>query len=285
MILIADSGSTKTDWCLINDESYRKDISTKGMNPYQQSEEQLANEVDTALISQLPTTTIEKVYFYGAGCIYDKILLMKRVLRNKINITKHCEVNSDMLGVARALCGHEAGIACILGTGSNSCFYDGSEITRNVSALGFILGDEGSGAVLGKLFLGDLYKNQFDDAIKEEFEQTYHLDAGKVIDHVYRQPYPNRFLASFAPFIHQHLGNGKVYELVLSTFTAFIRRNVMQYEYQQYPVHFCGSIAWNFREILAEAASAHNITLGQVTKSPLEGLIRYHTVEEQSNVN
>ena len=216
MILIADSGSTKTDWCLIDDEGHRKDISTKGMNPYQQSEEQLTNEVATALVPQLPTTTIENVYFYGAGCIYDKIPLMERVLRSKINILGRCEVNSDMLGVARALCGHESGIACILGTGSNTCFYDGTEITKNVPSLGFILGDEGSGSVLGKLFVNYLYKGLLGEIIKQKFEHSFDLDTGKVIERVYRQPYPNRFLASFAPFIYEHRHDERVYQLIFA---------------------------------------------------------------------
>lgn len=276
MILIADSGSTKTDWCLIDDEGHRKDISTKGMNPYQQSEEQLTNEVATALVPQLPTTTIENVYFYGAGCIYDKIPLMERVLRSKINILGRCEVNSDMLGVARALCGHESGIACILGTGSNTCFYDGTEITKNVPSLGFILGDEGSGSVLGKLFVNYLYKGLLGEIIKQKFEHSFDLDTGKVIERVYRQPYPNRFLASFAPFIYEHRHDERVYQLIFANFDALFKHCLMQYDYQYYPIHFCGSIAWFFREILEKVAVSHQFTIGTIERSPLEGLVRYH---------
>lgn len=276
MILIADSGSTKTDWCLIDDEGYRTNISTKGMNPYQQNEEQLANEVATSLVPQLPTTTIDGVYFYGAGCIYDKIPLMERVLRSKINITGHCEVNSDMLGVARALCGHEAGIACILGTGSNTCFYDGEKITKNVSSLGFILGDEGSGSALGKLFVNSLYKGLLGEEIKEEFEHTFNLDTGKVIESVYRQPYPNRFLASFAPFIYQHRHNEKVYQHIFANFDALFKHCLVQYDYQHYSIHFCGSIAWFFREILENVAVFHQFTIGTIERAPLDGLVKYH---------
>lgn len=276
MILIADSGSTKTDWCLLDRKGQRKNISTKGMNPYQQNEEELNNEVATALIPQLPTTELDEVYFYGAGCIYDKVALMQRVLNNHLHISKTCEVNTDMLAVARGLCGREPGIACILGTGSNSCFYDGKAITKNVSALGYILGDEGSGAVLGKLFLGDLYKNQLGEAIKREFEETFQLNVSQVIDRVYRKPTPNRFLASFAPFIHQHLNNEKIYNMVLSSFSAFICRNLLQYDSQNYPAHFCGSVAWHFQEVLQKAASIHAVRIGNIMKSPLEGLVKYH---------
>ena len=277
MILIADSGSTKTDWCLLGKDGYRKDIATKGMNPYQQSEEELNAEVASALVPQLPDGEIDEVYFYGAGCIYDKIPLMQRVLQSQLPIKGHCEVNSDMLAVARGLCQHEAGIACILGTGSNSCFYDGQAITQNVTSLGFILGDEGSGGVLGKLFISDLFKNQLGEALKQEFQQHYGLDVGQVIDKVYRKPYPNRFLASFAPFIKEHLDNPQLHQLVINNFLSFFRRNVMQYDYLDHPVHLCGSIAWHFKPQLLEAAQQTGITIGSIEKSPLEGLIGYHT--------
>ena len=276
MILIADSGSTKTDWCLLGKDGYRKDIATKGMNPYQQSEEELCNEVVTALVPQLPEGELDAVYFYGAGCIYDKVPLMQRVLHGQLQIANHCEVNSDMLAVARGLCKHEAGIACILGTGSNSCFYNGQEITQNVSSLGFILGDEGSGSVMGKLFISDLFKNQLGEELKQEFQQQTGFDAGQIIENVYRKPYPNRFLASFAPFIKQHLDNPKVHLLVINNFLAFFRRNVMQYDYLNHSVHLCGSIAWHFKDTLQEAAEQIGIRIGSIEKSPLESLIAYH---------
>ena len=278
MILIADSGSTKTDWCLIDDEGHRKDISTKGMNPYQQSEEQLTNEVATALVPQLPTTTIENVYFYGAGCIYDKIPLMERVLRSKINILGRCEVNSDMLGVARALCGHESGIACILGTGSNTCFYDGTEITKNVPSLGFILGDEGSGSVLGKLFVNYLYKGLLGEIIKQKFEHSFDLDTGKVIERVYRQPMANRFLASLSEFITNHLDDSEVRGVVVQNFIDFLRYHISPYCRQDLPVSFVGSVAWYYKDELHEAAERLGYKLGTVLKTPLAGLIRYHQI-------
>lgn len=160
-----------------------------------------------------------------------------------------------MLAAARGLCGHEAGIACILGTGSNSCFYNGEEIVNNISPLGFILGDEGSGAVLGKLLVGDILKNQLPPAIKEAFLKQFDLTAPEIIDRVYRQPFPNRFLASLSPFIAQHLEEPGIRQLVLDSFIAFFRRNVMQYDYTQYPVHFIGSVAHCYREILQEACT------------------------------
>lgn len=276
MILIADSGSTKTDWCLLGERRYRKDIATKGLNPFQLTGEELGYELATALIPQLPVVELEEVYFYGAGCIYDKVAVMQRVLHSQLRIVKHCEVNTDMLAVARGLCGHAPGIACIIGTGSNSCFYNGEEITKNVSSLGYILGDEGSGAVLGRLFISDLFKNQLGEELKQEFQEKYCMDVSKVIDKVYREPLPNRFLASFAPFILEHIGEPKVRQLVLDNFEAFFKRNVMQYDYRNYPVQICGSVGWFFRDVLHEAAEGLGIHIGQIEKSPMEGLVKFH---------
>ena len=182
-----------------------------------------------------------------------------------------------MLGAARGLCGHEKGIVCILGTGSNSCFYDGEEIVSNVSPLGFILGDEGSGAVLGKLLVGDILKNQLPAQLKEEFLKQFDLTAPEIIDRVYRQPYPNRFLASLSPFLAQHLVEPGIRTIVLNSFIAFIRRNVMQYDYTQYPVRFIGSVAYCYKEILQEAAKETGLGIGKILQSPMEGLIEYHT--------
>jgi len=174
------------------------------------------------------------------------------------------------------LCGHHAGIACILGTGSNSCYYDGAKIVANVSPLGFILGDEGSGAVLGKLLVGSLLKNQLAPGLKEEFLTTYALTPADIIDRVYRRPLPNRFLASLSPFLAAHLDDPGIHRLVLDSFRDFLRRNVMQYDWQAYNVHFCGSIAYHYQTILAEAAATYSIHLGQVVQSPIKGLVRYH---------
>lgn len=181
-----------------------------------------------------------------------------------------------MLAAARSLCGHEPGIACILGTGSNSCFYDGQDIINNVSPLGFILGDEGSGAVLGKLLIGDILKNQLSAALKEEFLKQLGLTAPEIIDRVYRQPFPNRFLASLSPFLAQHIEEPAIHALVLGSFKAFLQRNVMQYDYKTYPAHFIGSVAHCYESLLQEASQASGVQIGRIFKSPMEGLIQYH---------
>lgn len=276
MILIADSGSTKTDWCVVGQGQLVRQIVTKGMNPFFQSEEEIENEIATALIPHLKTNVLDAVYFYGAGCVPDKVPMMYNALSTHLNTKNGIEVNTDMLAVARGLCGHKPGIACIMGTGSNSCYYDGKNIVTNVSPLGFILGDEGSGAVLGKLLVGDILKNQMTPGLKEKFLEQFNLTPAEIIDRVYRKPFPNRFLASFSPFLVQHLDEPVIRELVLNSFKKFLKRNVMQYDYQHAPVHFIGSVAFYYRELLSEACKIMGVHLGTIIQSPMEGLIKFH---------
>ena len=278
MILIADSGSTKTDWCVVEKGELVQQIFTKGTNPFFQSEEEISNEIATALLPELKTNEFEAVYFYGAGCGFpDKIAVVHRALTKHLNVAGDVEVATDMLAAARGLCGREAGIACIMGTGSNSCYYDGESIVANVSPLGFILGDEGSGACLGKLMVGDLLKNQMTPELKEKFLAQFNLTPADIIDRVYRKPFPNRFLASLSPFLAQNISEPCVHDLVLNSFKAFFKRNIMQYEnYQNLKVNLIGSVAYYYKEVLAEAAEAMGVQLGTIIQSPMEGLIKYH---------
>ena len=279
MILIADSGSTKTDWCVVENGQPIQQISTKGINPFFQSEEEISNEIATSLLPQLKTNALDAVYFYGAGCGFpDKIAMVHRAITKHLQIKREVEVNTDMLAVAHGLCQHEAGIACIMGTSSNSCYYDGKQIVSNVSPLGFILGDEGSGAVLGKLLVGDILKNQMTPELKEKFLKQFSLTPADIIDRVYRKPFPNRFLASLSPFLAQNIDEPCIHALVLGSFKSFLKRNVMQYEnFRNSKVHFIGSVAFYYKTILAEAAQEMNIQLGTIIKSPMEGLIKYHS--------
>ena len=279
MILIADSGSTKVDWSVVDNGKLVKRAFTKGINPFFQSEEEISNEIETTLLPQLDTREYEGIYYFGAGCAFDKIEIVKNaILRNlKAN---NIEVGSDMVAAARGLCGHEPGIACILGTGSNSCCYDGKNIVDNVSPLGFILGDEGSGAVLGKLFVSDLLKNQLTPGLKEKFLEQYNLTVGDIIDRVYRKPFPNRFLATFSPFISENLSDPAVHALVLNSFKSFLKRNVMQYDFEGKPVGFVGSVAFHYREVLEEAVIAMGLKMGKIVQSPMEGLIEYYRVQK-----
>ena len=276
-ILLADSGSTKTDWCMVRNGQVIHQIKTGGTNPFFQTQEEIADEIRSSLIGQLPTPEIDDVYFYGAGCTPEKQPVLKGALRCHLKINGHCEVASDMLAAARSLCGHRPGIACILGTGSNSCAYDGDRIVNNVSPLGFILGDEGSGAVLGKLLLGDVMKRQLPTSVIDRFNERYHLSNAEIIEHVYRQKLPNRFLASFVPFLSDNLDEPAIHRLVLTAFRSFLHRNVKQYDgWDTLPVGFVGSIAFYFRQILSEALEAESMTLGRIIQTPMEGLVSFH---------
>ena len=246
------------------------------MNPFFQTEEEMKTELTVTLLPQLPSKELEAVYFYGAGCTPEKIPQVHNAISTTLPIKGEIEVSSDMVGAARGLCGRKPGIACILGTGSNSCYYDGEKITANVSPLGFILGDEGSGAVLGKLMVGALLKNQMTPGLKEKFLEQFKLTPPEIIDRVYRKPFPNRFLASLSPFLSQNIEDATVHALVLESFKAFLQRNVKQYDYQHCEVHLIGSVAYYYRNILAEAAEATGVTLGNIQHSPMPGLVEYH---------
>lgn len=277
MILIADSGSTKTDWTAVEHGEVVCRTQTKGMNPFFQTEKEMTQELQQVLLPKLPAGNVDNVYFYGAGCTPEKCPVVAETLRKALNVTGYAEVYSDMLGAARGLCGHEYGIVCIMGTGSNSCLYNGEKFIANVSPLGFILGDEGSGAVLGKLLVGDLLKNQLGEELKEKFLKKFELTPADIIDRVYRKPFPNRFLASLSPFIAENIQNPGIRSLVKGSFLAFLRRNVMQYEnYQMQKVNFIGSIAYYYKDILTEAVQECGLHMGKIMKAPMEGLIEYH---------
>ena len=275
MILIADSGSTKTDWCVVeNGESILR-FKTRVTNPFFQTEEEIGKEIEAGLLPSLKGFEPSAIYFYGAGCAFpEKNDMIRRAVNRYLSVP--VEVGSDLLAAARALCGDQPGIACIMGTGSNSCYYDGREIVKNVSPLGFILGDEGSGAVLGKLLIGDVLKDQLPPALKDQFLTQYELTPALIMDKVYRQPFPNRFLAGFSPFIREHLDEPAIWELVTRSFLAFFTRNVKQYDYFEQPVHLVGSVAWYYQDVLKEIAFDLGIRLGTIARSPMEGLIAYH---------
>lgn len=280
MKLIADCGSTKIDWCLLNaDGTAARRFITTGINAVMLTEEEIRERLQAEVTPQLAGAGVREVFFYGAGCLGDEICSnVRRAIQAVIPTASRVEVDTDLLAAARALCGREPGIACIMGTGSNSCYYDGKEIRANVSPLGFILGDEGSGAVLGKFFLGDVLKNQLPKALADEFLAEYDLDRMKVIRRVYKEPAANRFLASVTPFMSKHIDEPRIHRLVLESFTAFFSRNVCQYEgCHTLPVHFIGSIAHYFADVLRQAASRCDCTVGTIIKSPMEGLIKYHT--------
>lgn len=282
MILIADSGSTKTEWCLAESGAAVRTIRTAGTNPYFQTPAQIREVIGDILYPAIHAFPVEAVFFYGAGCAFpEKNRILEAILADYFPVP--VTVDSDLTGAARALCGRHAGIACILGTGSNSCLYDGKVITEHIPPLGFILGDEGSGAVLGRRLAADCMKGQLPAALCEKFKRQYALTPALLLEKVYKQPFPNRFLASLTPFLLENIGQPAIYSLVYDSFRAFFLRHVMAYtEYHRYPVHLTGSIAYYFREILQKVADELGITLGKIAQEPMSGLLTYHAGLPQS---
>ncbi len=277
MKLIADSGSTKTHWRLIKENLEAQEIFSKGINPFYQTTSEISLELSSDLLSHIAEPEkIEEIYFYGAGCSFpEKKMTVNDALKSFFS-SPIIEVESDLLGAARSLFQHEKGIACILGTGSNSCYYNGEEIEQNVSPLGFILGDEGSGAVLGKLLVADCLKNQIPENLKDAFFKKYNFSPAEILENVYRKPFPNRFLAQFTPFLAEHIEEPYIFNLVYDAFDSFICRNVLQYPLDDLKVGFIGSVAWYFKDTLEIVCSERNILMAGITKSPMEGLAHFH---------
>ncbi|MBR1448418.1 MAG: ATPase [Prevotella sp.] len=298
MILIADSGGTKTDWTLLfSPYPTRWDVvstfQTQGINPIHQTPDvirqilgqemmqQLSSFSRAAMINagalELPSLSQVEVFFYGSGCTPVQAPVMKQLLSQFFQAEK-ISVKSDLMAAARALCQHEPGIACILGTGANSCLYDGNDIVQNTPALGYILGDEGSGAVLGRLFMNAIFKNPAFADVREAYLAETKLTQADIINRVYREPLANRFLASTSLYIYEHLDNPLLRDLVVENFRQFFRVNIVPYQHQDLPVHFVGSMAYQYQELLSLAAGQEGFHIGQVIKSPMEGLIKYHSV-------
>ncbi|MEN6619221.1 MAG: ATPase [Rikenellaceae bacterium] len=274
MLLIADSGSTKVDWRAIHSDGSVQEVTTAGINPYFQTEEQIIYELQQHLLPDI-SASVNEIHFYGAGVSPDKVIVLQNCFRKVFPKTR-ASAYTDLLAAARALCGHKPGIAGILGTGANSCFYDGKEIVDNVPACGFILGDEGSGAVLGKKFISDYLKRQLPPEISTLFTQKYGLNYNSIVERVYRQPFPNRFLANFSVFLYENRTNPYIYKLLKSSFEEFFTRNILQYNYRKYPVNLVGSVAYHYSDIIKEVALQYGIKIGIVLKSPIDGLVEYH---------
>ena len=279
MRIIADSGSTKTDWCLVNGGKVTLQVTTQGINPYYQTDGQIATFLRDELLrvmGEQQTERVSAVHFFGAGVRPEMRQRMKKLLTALFPVAA-VEVESDLLGAARALFGREEGLACILGTGSNSGYYDGQTIIANTPPLGFILGDEGSGAVLGKLFLGSLCKGLMPKGLLEEYLAETQQEVADIIQAVYRQPLPNRYLAQASRFIHSHLYVKEVRQVVVDNFRAFFQRNILQYGRNDLSVRAIGSVAWYYQDIFREAAQMEGFHVDKVEKSPMDGLVRYQS--------
>jgi len=275
--LIADSGSTKVDWRVVYPDGTVEKINTSGINPVFLSQEEICN-----ILNQLRTDfegEVSHIYFYAAGVTGIPMEKYMQECFLQVFPQAVCASYSDIVAAARALCGNQPGIACILGTGSNSCFYDGKQILADkVPAGGFILGDEGGGAVLGRKFLSDFIKRQLPVEIDRAFKAKFpDVDMNLIIQKVYREPIPGRFLASFSPFLHEYSHNPHINKLLHSSFAEFFSRNIAQYDYRHYPVNIVGSIAYYYQDIIGEEAQKQGMTIGKILQTPIEGLLAYHT--------
>ena len=277
MKLIAESGSTRTEWALVEDNHLVQRVFTEGLNPFFQTRREISRSVRLGLPESFFKKKLDQVYYYGAGCSsYEKknILGASLVAQFKTPI----QVESDLLAAARGLFKCEAGIACILGTGSNSCFYDGKIIVKNVKAAGYILGDEGSGAVLGKLFLADLLKGLAPKELANEFHEKFRISVNDVMESVYNLPFPNRFLGTIAYFLGDYMDNEYVYNLLTNNLRSFFNRNVCQYDYINYPIRFVGSLAYAYPDILQEVAQEFGGEIDVIEETPMNGLIEFHSM-------
>ncbi|MBS1556241.1 MAG: N-acetylglucosamine kinase [Bacteroidetes bacterium] len=276
MIIIADSGGSKIDWRLLLKNGEVKQAHTAGFNPYYQPLGHLQTVIRDSLVP-LTAEAVTKIFYYGTGVSSEKNQNLIQSAFAEHYPNAKIEIGWDLLAAARALCGHERGIACILGTGSNSCLYDGEQIIDNVANLGWILADEGSGTNLGKQIIFDYFRGNMPEKLAAQFKARFPWSREEVLEKVYQQEKPGAFLASFAKFIFQHLKEPYCYQLVYKSFDEFYTNNVMKYaNYQQTKVHFTGSIAFYFSDVLRQVANDKGITVKNILEGPIAGLTLYH---------
>jgi Predicted N-acetylglucosamine kinase len=274
--LIADSGATKTEWCLLEGNK-KKIFITQGMSPYFISAEQMQSILINELQPQVKKINIDEIYYYGTGCANPgNVKVVKKVFKD-IFPQAAIEVTHDLMAAAKALCGDEKGISCILGTGSNSCYYNGKRIVKNSPGLGYILGDEGSGAYLGKKVIQYYLYDTFDEDLRSRFDAKFVTNSTEILNAVYKGPLPNRYMASFAIFLAENRGHYMIENIIEDGLNDFFFNHVYKYkESWTLPVHFVGSIAYGFKDVLAEMCKSYQLELGKVMKNPMQGLIEYH---------
>ncbi len=278
--LIIESGATKGDWRLVDAEGQEKGrLVTEGTNVSTMPMARIG-EIIIAACHKIKGEfgDVPEIFLYTAGVLTDKICEELRSFMNTVFPDAVCDVQTDLIGAARAACGHDPGIAAILGTGSNSCQFDGTEIVKRVYSSGFILGDEGSAATLGKLFVADFLKGLVPAYISEDFSSRYPSDYATIVQNVYRNAgSPSGYLGGFAPFIMEYYEDPYIKELVDGNFRAFIVRSVKQYEYEKYPLGVVGGFGYALRDIFTRIAEEEGIRISRFYPAPIEGLIEYHT--------
>ena len=275
-ILIADSGATKCEWCLISNNK-KKIYFTQGISPYFLSGEQIQQLISKELLPKLKHIEIDNIFYYGTGLgSKENVAIIKKALK-KIFTHAKVEACEDMTGAARALCGKKSGLASILGTGSNSCFYNGKKIVKSSPGLGYVLGDEGSGAYLGKKVLQYYLYNTFDEELRYRFDAKYVTNRVEILENIYKKPLPNRYMASFTLFLAENRGHYMVENIIEDGLNDFFYMHLCKFsEVWKYPIHFAGGVAYGFRDVIAELCSSYEFELGNILQKPMDGLVKYH---------
>jgi len=275
-ILIADSGATKCEWCLLLGKR-SKTFFTQGMSPYFLNSQQVQDLVKNELLPSLKGIDIEAIYYYGTGCLDPRNAKMMKSALGKVFKEAAVTVNHDLMGAARALCGHSKGLACILGTGSNSCYFNGKKIVKNSPGIGYVLGDEGSGAYLGKKVVQYYLYDTFDEELKYKFDQKYQVNAANILEQVYRKPLPNRYLSGFSLFLAENRGHYMIENIIEDGLNDFFFTHLCKYgESWKLPIHFVGGVAYGFRDVITDLCNSYEFDMGRILKNPMEGLIEYH---------
>lgn len=276
-ILIADSGATKCEWCLLQNGK-KKIIYTQGISPYFLSDLQIENVLRKELVPKLKNIEVDKVFYYGTGLIStDNVHLMKKVLK-KVFVKAKIEATEDMTAAARALCGKGKGMVCNLGTGSFACYFNGKKNEKESAGLGYVLGDEGSGAYLGKKVLQYYLYNTFDEDLRYRFNEKYATNRAEILENIYKKPWPNRYLASFTIFLAENRGHYMVENIIEDGLNDFFFTHLCKFnEVWKFPVHFVGSVAYGFSDVIKELCNTYEFQLGTILKKPMEGLIKFHS--------
>lgn len=278
MKLIAETGSTRTEWALTEGRQLINSLFTDGINPFFQTRREISRSVRLGLPEEFFKKKLEQVYYYGAGCSSEE---KKKIIRASLvaQFKTPVQVESDLLAAARGLFLREAGIACILGTGSNSCFYDGATILKNVRSGGYILGDEGSGAAMGRVFVSDVLKGIAPAELTEDFFDKFRITSDDIMDLVYNRPFPNRFLATVAYFLADHQESDYACQVIRDNLQKFFARNICQYDYSNYSIRFVGSWAHHCADYLYDVAQEFGVMIDMIEETPMKGLIEFHATE------
>jgi glucosamine kinase len=274
--LLADSGATKAEWCLLYNGK-KKTLFTQGISPYFLSTDEIATLVQNELKKKLKGVSVDELFYYGTGCANPENAKNVKKALKKVFPEARVNVDTDLMAAARAVCGRQKGIACILGTGSNSCYYNGKTIVKNSPGIGYVLGDEGSGAYLGKKVIQYYLYNTYDEDLRARFDARFVTTTVEILDNVYKKPFPNRYLASFAMFLAENRGHYMIENIVEDGLNDFFFQHLCKYgEIWKNPVSFVGSVAWGFKDVLQALCDSYEFELGTVLKNPMEGLVNYH---------